>query len=128
MEKHKPSFLRQSIYFLITILENITLTTYFVNYSSFFNMEDSYGDVHQLSNNQVMGIVIVIIILQILSLLLNLFYYDSHPARVSLTDLQHKMQIDILGTSWRRTNGRWGREKDVISTELEMGISLEELL
>eukprot|EP00092_Neocalanus_flemingeri_P033178 GFUD01036083.1.p1 GENE.GFUD01036083.1~~GFUD01036083.1.p1 ORF type:complete len:224 (-),score=39.41 GFUD01036083.1:68-697(-) len=126
--KHKPSFLRQLFYFLITISENVALTIYFVLCSSSYNIEDSHGVVHQLSNIQVIRIVIFIIILQILSIIFNLIYYDSHPASVSLTDLKGKMKIDILGSSWVLRKGRWTKEKSETSnTNLELGTSLMEL-
>ena len=119
--KHKPSFLRQLFYFIIIICENVALTIYFVLYSSSYNIEDSHGVVHLLSTNQVITIVIFIIILQCVSVIFNLIYYDSHPASVSLIDLKGKMKIDILGTSWGWKSGRWTREKrKEENTNLEM--------
>ena len=126
--KHQPTFLRQLVYFLIIITENVALTMFFVLYPSSYNIEDTYGNVHQLSSKTVIGIVIFLIILQTLSILCNVLYYANHPASVSLTDLQDKMRIHILGTSWVWKNGRWIKEQvEKWNKDLEMGTSLEEL-
>ena len=118
--KHKPTFLRQLFYFLITMTENIALIAYFALYSSSYKIENSH--VHQLLGSQVISIVILIIILQIVSNTFKCIYYGSHPASVSLTDLKQKMQIDVLGTSWVHKKGRWVKEKKEI-TFTDVGIT-----
>ena len=108
--KHKPTFLRQVFYFLIIMTENVALTTYFALYSSSYSMEGSYGVTHNISKRQIINMVIFIVILQTISVILNILYYANHTASVSVTNLQDKMQIYILGVSWIRKNGRWSKE------------------
>lgn len=126
--KHKPTLLRQSLYTLITMTENIALTTYFVLHPSCYIIEDSYGCIHHLQRSHILSIVIFLIILQIVMAIFKLSYYGNHPASVSVSYSEDKMQIDILGVSWLRKNGKWIREEgESNKSDPEVGSSLQDL-
>jgi len=55
-----------------------------------------------------------------------LSYYGNHPASVSVSYSEDKMQIDILGVSWLRKNGKWIREEGEGESN-KVGSSLQDL-
>ena len=107
--KHEPTLLRQGTFYFIMMLENFGLILYFVLHASSFQIEDTFGDVHYLSNDEILRISGFIIVVQAVSLVIQLLYYESHPAGVSLSNLKGKLQIHILGTKWKWNNGSWER-------------------
>ena len=108
--------------------ENIVLTTCFVLYPSCYVIEDTNGCLHHLKKSHILSIVIFLIILQILTGMLKLSYYGSHPATVSISYGEDKMQIDILGVSWLRKNGKWIREAGETNKTIEDLFTEETLL
>ena len=98
--KHETTFVRQGIYYVIMMLENFVLILYsYLNTTSFL-IENTFGQVHQLSNTEVLRILVVIIVLQVFSFVIHILYYESHPAGVSLTNLKKKLHIYVFGTHW----------------------------
>ena len=127
--KHKPTLLRQGIYYLIIITENIALTAYFALYSNSYKIEDGIGNAHTLTKITITNMVVFITILQLASIVVCALYYANHPASVSLSRIKDKMQIFIFGSSWVFKDGQWRKEKkNEISSDIDgIGASLDKL-
>ena len=123
-KKHKPTFMLQGFFTLIMLTENIFLTAYFALYSDSYYIENTYGVKQYVSREIVLRIVIAIIIFQIASSIVCFMYYANHPASVSVSRLKDKMQIYILGSSWVYRDGKWRKEIEEKSIDIELGTSL----
>ena len=125
-KKHKPTFLSQGIYYMIIMTENIGMTVYFAFISSFNKYQDEFGKEYELLSKN--NLVFAILLLQTAAVIVRLIYYANHPSSVSLTSMNDKMQIYILGSSWVLRDGKWVKEKDENKMNMDkLGDSIEKL-
>ena len=98
---HKPSLLRQGLFTLIVLAENIILTVLTLLWSR-DKMTGIYGEDIDLPTGY---ILIFIWVLQLLVFLLNICFYGKHPASVPIKPSKEKAVLEIFGCRWILKDG-----------------------
>jgi hypothetical protein len=99
IKQHEPSFLRQSLFTILILCENLVLTVWTV-VGSHGKMTDRFGTSHELSTGNLASIMGCVWGLQFFVFGMMVAYYGTHPASVSLTDIKSKLKIHIWGVHW----------------------------
>jgi len=106
---HQPSLIRQMLFYTIFLIETASLTCL----SVYFFEEKASKGIPKISNipitrGHLWTVIVFILGSQVLALLLRLVYYGMHPSSVSMSDLEAKKQIYILGREVR-----WNKKRNI---------------
>ena len=102
-QNHQPTFLRQAIYYTIFLVENLVLTTWSLSLpigEKSWILKDEHGRKEPLTPGNIYSIFGLAWILQLLSFLLQIGNYATHPAEVTIMEIREKLEIYVVGNLW----------------------------
>ena len=93
VKAHQPSLLRQTLFTVILLTENLVLTTLTLQ-SPHGKIRDLSGESHDLPTGYIM---VFIWGLQLVVFVLSAMYYGTHPASVPMKPSKEKAVLEIFG-------------------------------
>ena len=94
VKAHQPSLLRQTLFTVIILAENIVLTTLTLQSPHHKIMDRLVGESHDLPTGYIMAFIWG---LQLVVLILTAMYYGTHPASVPMKPSREKVVLEIFG-------------------------------